>query len=153
MRLMVVAILLVLGCKSPAPVSNAAAVPVENKDNIFFYVLSINKTSENQVQLVSQKVSKGVLKKQRLHTHTQGNALVAYLRFNGTDCDSVVIAHPLSFSVEYEGEQHQLARKQVELDSARFFIRAQPPVIPDAIRFVEVREGKRVKLNEIQLSP
>jgi hypothetical protein len=131
---------------NPAPVEG-------NEKSIVFAVLNIRKdstTSKSTVELVNVIQTAGTIKTKKSDIHE--NYLTIFLYNNSKLIDSMTIEHPLYKHVEYQDDKNTFSAKEIELDSADFFIRMQVERKSSEIRIFETLKNKsKEELNTIKL--
>jgi hypothetical protein len=139
--------------------TNSAIVPLNpvkaggNEKPIVFAVLKIKKdsaTAKTNVGLVSIIETAGTVKAKKHNLYE--NYLTIFLYNNSKLVDSLTIEHPLFKHVEYLDDMNSFRAKEIELDSAEFFIRMQLERNSSEIRIFETLKNKsKEELNTIKL--
>jgi len=97
-----------------------------NESNIVFVVFKIKKGQQKStIEIVSQNISHGKIKKQLQETVDPNKSLTIEVNTSDEVAQINKMNHPLYKNVEYLNETGKLERKEVELEEDTFFIRFQ----------------------------
>ncbi len=150
-------------CKTQKPTSSTISNITSNQNNapqvattdqLLFLVFQIKKNIEgaySKITLIKREKVNGKLKQGHINEDTFENELIIYQYNHQTLIDSIVCEHPLYKNLE-DFNGNTMTTRQVELDSAEFFIRLQLDSKTNEIKIYEkLKQNKLQQINSIKL--